>query len=56
MNHRSLYRHTRTSLTVLATASVGAHAEVQEIDSSHLSPVSHPGAVADLITTAARTS
>ncbi|MEU2618420.1 alpha/beta hydrolase [Streptomyces sp. NPDC007157] len=33
-----------------------AHAKVQEIDSSHLSLVSHPGAVANLITTAARTS
>lgn len=35
-----------------ATAKV-AHTKVQEIDSSHLSPVSRPGAVADLITTAA---
>ncbi|MGY5051077.1 alpha/beta fold hydrolase [Streptomyces sp. 900105755] len=33
-----------------------AHTKVQEIDSSHLSMVSHPGAVARLITTAARTS
>ncbi|WP_107408624.1 alpha/beta fold hydrolase [Streptomyces sp. Ag109_O5-10] len=33
-----------------------AHTKVQEIDSSHLSMVSNPGAVARLITTAARTS
>ncbi|MER5520913.1 alpha/beta hydrolase [Streptomyces sp. NPDC002763] len=38
-----------------ATAKL-AHAKVREIDSSHLPLVSHPGTVADLITTAARTS
>jgi pimeloyl-ACP methyl ester carboxylesterase len=38
-----------------ATAKV-AHSTVEEINSSHLSLVSHPGAVADLIATAARTS
>ncbi|MER6081065.1 alpha/beta hydrolase [Streptomyces sp. NPDC001833] len=37
-------------------AAKAAHTKVQEIDSSHLSLVSHPGAVARLITTAARTS
>jgi pimeloyl-ACP methyl ester carboxylesterase len=37
----------------VATAKV-AGTKVKEIDSSHLSLVSHPGAVADLIDTAAR--